>query len=522
MTTPFLPFIEVVRATFRMGECGTRPEAERRLRRGLETLGIDAAESLPYLLNLLGHEPEGGVVNALDSEAVGVRTRNALLALLHERRRVSSVVMFIDDLHWMDHASEELLARITEADRELSLLLIRAYRPQYIVPRAPIEEATVLRLDHLSRDGTVALLRSRLGVDEVPEALTRLVADKAEGNPLFAEEIASYLIEKGAVTVSDGTASYDAATGTALPVTLENLLMERFDRLEPGPRAVLEAASVVGPVFAPDLVAAATGLDGVVAGHLADLAGRDLVLPDVDDGAWRFKHVLVREAIYASLLKPKREALHLGIARAIEDAASHDAGESADILAHHYARTTEVAKAVHYLAQAGERSLIVYSLEEAETWFRDTIGRIEANPGCVDDVVLVDILLMLARVLYFSISFYDIIAMVERYLPIVERLGDPKRLARFLFETGYAHVFSAQHATGKPMLERALAIGEEIGDEEIVGYVSMGLVWHHMAWEPPTPENRKKLLELSDTGTRVGEARKDVWLASKSLLGPAI
>ncbi|MDP6604004.1 MAG: hypothetical protein QGG17_07410, partial [Rhodospirillales bacterium] len=286
------------------------------------------------------------------------------------------------------------------------------------------------------------------------------------------------------------------------------------------PRQVLEAAAVIGTSFAPALVEAVAENGIVVADVLADIESQGLILPDEGiEGGLRFKHILVREAIYDSLLAPRREALHLGIAEAMEAVGG---GDGTDILAHHYARTSNTAKAVHYLALAGEKSLIVYSLEDAESRFRDAIARIEAAPGAVEDVVLVDVLLKLARVQYFRIEFYDIIAMVERYLPVVERLGDRKRLARFLFETGYAHVFSARHDIGKPMLERALAIGEEIDDAEIIGYVSMGLMWHYQAWEPATPETRATVLRLSDTGFRIGEELRDVWLASKSLAGPSV
>ena len=517
--TPFLPFTDVVRSSFRIGDDTGRAEIERRLMRGLETLGIETAETLPYLLNLLGHASEGGAVNELDSEAVGVRTRAALLALLRERRRVSPVVMFIDDLHWMDGASQELMASICAADHTLPMLLICAFRPQYAAPWVTIDDATDLRLGHLSEDGTATLLKSRLGAEDLPDDLIRLVADKAEGNPLFAEEITNYLIEKGAVEILDGAVNYQAEDGRALPVTLENLLMDRFDRLDSGPRTVLEAASVIGPQFASELIAAASGLDDATLGHLVDLERQEILLRDADGPGWRFKHALVREAIYDSLLAPKRESLHLDVAKAIEGDTSMDAGEHADILAHHYSRTRDDAKAVHYLALAGERGLIVYSLDEAEIRFRDAIARIDATPGCVEDAVLVDILLRLCRVLYFSADFYGIIALIDKYLEIVERLGDQHRLARFLFETGYAQVFSGQHQTGRAMMERALAIAEETGDREIVGYVSIGLMWHHAAWAPPTAENRQKVLDYSAAGFKIAEELNDVWLASKCLVG---
>jgi hypothetical protein len=518
--TPFLPFIEVTRSSFRIADGATRIEAARRLERGLETLGLAVDETLPYLLNLLGHEVAPEMVKTVDSEAIGVRTRHALLTLLNERRRVSPVILFIDDLHWMDNASEELLGRICGENRDLPLLLICAYRPGYAAPWRSREGVQEFRLDHLSPGGTEEMLRSRLGADEIPDDLARLVAERAQGNPLFAEEIIGYLIERGAVSTTKSGITFLAEDIGTLPVNLENLLMDRFDRLAAGPRRVLETAAVIGTSFQPALIEAVAEEDVAVNDALSVLDSQGLVLPDegIEDGL-RFKHILVREAIYDSLLAPRREALHARIGAAIERTSGAD---SVDILAHHYSRANNPAKAVHFLSAAGEKSLIVYSLEEASSRFRDAIQRIENNPGCVEDSVLVDILLKLARILYFRIEFHDIIAMVERYLPVVERLGDQKRLARFLFETGYAHVFCARGDVGRSMLERALAIGEDLGDDEAIGYASLGLMWHYMYWCPATPENRRTALDLSETAFAAGEKVGDVWLASKALLGATL
>jgi class 3 adenylate cyclase/tetratricopeptide (TPR) repeat protein len=522
VNSPFLPFIEIVRDSFRLDPRAGRAEVERRLSRGLQTLGLNVHESLPYLLNLLGHEPDGGVVNTLDSEVVGVRTRNVLLDLLRERRRVSPVVLFIDDLHWIDKASAQLLSRIAESDTDLPLLLICSQR-QPKAPGAPPGHAVVLRLDELSHSGTTALLRSRLGVEDIPEPLVRLVTEKSEGNPLFAEEIISNLLEKGAIQVSDKKASYEVAEGAAVPVQVENLLMDRVDRLDQLQRTVLEAASVIGPVFAQDIVSAASGLNGEVPGHLENLARQNLLVRDGLSGVWRFRHVLVQEAVYNSLLRQRREALHARIAEAIESSSPPtDHGDAVEMLAYHYAQTRNDAKAVQYLTLAGERSLTVYALEDAISRFREAIRRIDDNHNCADDATLVDILLKLARALYFTISFYEIIAMVERYLPVVERLGDEKRLARFLFETGYAHVFSGRHDIGRPMLERALAIGERIGDDEIIGYVSMGLIYHFTTWEAPTPENIAKIHRLVKTALKIATNLRDHWLVSKILTAEAL
>lgn len=525
-TTPFLPFIEVVQASFRISDNKNRADVERRLQRGMEILGIDVAENLPYLMNLLGHEVESDLVNALDSEVVGVRTRNALLTLLRERSRVSPTILFIDDLHWMDHGSEELLNTIRERDQDLPLLLIGAYRPGYAAPWGPRDGAETLRLDPLSRHSTEELLKKQLDAEVIPDDLARLVDQKVEGNPLFAEEIVQYLLEKGAITKSDGGVTCTVDEIGALPVTLENLLMDRFDRLDAGPRAVLETASAIGARFSAGLVGTATELgcesDEAVADHLAVLEEQELIRRESDAESYRFKHALVREAVYDGLLKPTKERLHAQIAAAIEQGATYAEGEYADVLAHHYSLTPNTEKAAHYLTASGERSLIVYSLKEAETRFREAVERIEAAPDWTDDGFLVDVLLKLCRVLYFQIAFFDIIDLVDRYMPVVERLGDRRRLARLLFEAGYAHVFAAQHETGKPMLERALAIGEEIGDAEIIGYASMGLLWHHVSWGPPGRETNETVLRLYETSHRTGEQLKDVWLVSKALAAIAI
>ena len=167
---------------------------------------------MPYLLNLLGQSVQDDAVKLIDSEVIGVRTRNALLSLLRERRRVSPVIMFIDDLHWMDSASQELLVKISTGESDLPLLLICAYRPEYAAPRVTLDGAIEIRLDQLSRDRSIEFIKKRFDVETVPADFVQLVLNKAEGNPLFAEEIINYLLEKGQIeTNGEGLIFHDAA-----------------------------------------------------------------------------------------------------------------------------------------------------------------------------------------------------------------------------------------------------------------------------------------------------------------------
>jgi class 3 adenylate cyclase len=520
--TPFLPFIDVVRGSFGINADTPRTDVEQRLTRGLELLGIPPDETLPYLLNLLGQSANDDAVKLIDSEVIGVRTRNALLSLLRERRRVSPVVMFIDDLHWMDSASQELLVKIASEDADLPLLLICAYRPEYEAPWVSLDGALDIRLDQLSRDGSLELIKKRFNTEAVPTGLVQLIGDRAEGNPLFAEEIINYLLEKGQIENGETGLIFHESSGADLPVTIENLLMDRVDRMTPGARSILEAAAVIGMAFSEDLIASVTGIDGGALGHLEEMQDKDLVVFDPSQNSYRIKHALVREAVYKSILGSTREKLHENIAGFLEVSGSEIDGDLTNILAWHYGQTSNDGKAVRFMARAGEQSLMVYSLDEAESHFRDAIQRIERSPGCVDDTELLDILLHLSRVLYFRIDFYGIIALVESYQPVFERVADPHRLGRFLFETGYAHVFSGQHEIGKPILDRAHKIAEETQDDEIVGYASLGLMFYYAYWTEPTTENGELAMDYSANAFRIAETINDGWLAAKSLLGPPL
>lgn len=518
-TTPFRPFIEVVRTSFRIPDAADAKEVERKLTNGLAVLGLQPETTLPYLKNLLGLTTAEGGIEDIAGEVLGIRTREAILAMLRERCHLSPTVLYVDDLHWIDTASEELLQRAVEEGDGLPLLIICTYRPEYRAPWAGRTNASEIRLAPLSEGSTAELLEKRLAATNLPEAFTRMVIGKSEGNPLFAEEIANYLLDSGSLTKDADGVRYNAAADDAvLPVTLENLLMGRFDRLADGPRAVLEAASIIGPRFSAELAGKVARLDGEISGHLAELQRLELIRQQPSRGDYDFKHALVRDAIYDSLLTARREALHERAAEALEARHAGYADEAADVLAYHWSHTPRADKAVKFLALAGKNSLQIYSLEEAEQNFRRALSLIEANPASADDAALTEILLNLARVLYFQFQFFEIIRLVEKYLPRVEALGDRRRLSRFLFEGGYAHVFAANVEDGRKLLNRARAIGEEIDDEVAIAYADLGFMWDRMFWGQPGDERRRAQVEAGERIAEIGKRHGDIWLASKALL----
>jgi class 3 adenylate cyclase len=248
--TPFLPFIEVVRGSFQVSAGEGESEVARKLQMGLTVLGLHSLENLGLLLNLLGLKPPEEALAGLDGVLIGLRTRDLLQILLKARCRLSLVVLLIEDLHWIDSASEEVLGTIIGDEAKLRLLLLQTRRPEYEPIWLNRPAVIKLHLEPLPAGDIRRLVQARLAVDALPETLSRLVSDKAEGNALFAEEIVSFLSEREVVRASAGKVEFDAgAVAAALPASIQSLLSARVDRLAPQDRALLQAAAVIGRRF---------------------------------------------------------------------------------------------------------------------------------------------------------------------------------------------------------------------------------------------------------------------------------
>jgi predicted ATPase len=244
--TPFLPFIEVVRGSFRVSAGEVEQDVAQKLERGLTALGLHSTRNLGLLLHLLALKVPDGALTGLDGVLIGLRTRELLQQLLEARTRLSPVVMVIEDLHWSDSASEELLHKFIDSGGKLRLLLLTTRRPEYAMPWLDRAVVKKLLLEPLPIGDIRRLIRARPGAEALPEPLAWQVAEKAEGNPLFAEEIVSFLSERGIVHTTTGKLDFDA---TALPASVQSILTARVDRLTSRDRAVLQAASVIGRHF---------------------------------------------------------------------------------------------------------------------------------------------------------------------------------------------------------------------------------------------------------------------------------
>ena len=462
--TPFLPFIEVVRGSFRVSAGEAEKDVAQKLEMGLTSLGLHSARNVGLLLHLLGLKVPEGALTGLDGVLIGLRTRELLQQLVEARCRLSPVMMVIEDLHWVDSVSEEVLCKIVDSEAKLRLLLLTTHRMEYAPPWLDHAVVTNLHLGPLPSGDIRRLVQARIGAEALPEALARQVAEKAEGNPLFAEEIASFLTERGMLHAKGGKLDFDhAAVAAALPASVQSVLNARVDRLPPKDRALLQAAAVIGRRFDPELLAVAVGETDDIDNRLAGMQALDLIHPEGKSSGYLFKHALVRDALYQSLLSEARTALHSKIAEEIERRSGNRFAEVAEVLAHHYSQTDRVDKAFAYLSMAGSKSLGVYSLDEAANYFTAALAVLDNNPKCASDDQVTEFLALYMRLLSLAHRFKVLIDVVGRYLARVDRIGDdPKAVSIRL------HYFQALIFNGRYREAVAMQQSSEIADRGFV------------------------------------------------------
>jgi predicted ATPase len=187
--TPFLPFVDVVRTFFLISQKDSVSEISRKLEKGLTALALNSQLNLNLLLNLLGLKTIGDALKGLDGVLIGLRTRDLLLLLLESHCRTMPVVVLLEDLHWTDRVTEELLARISGIEHELALLVVHTHRPEYRPSWTQNPSAETIALSPLSEAETSRIIQLRLGVSDLPGNLSSLITGKAEGIRLSPKKL---------------------------------------------------------------------------------------------------------------------------------------------------------------------------------------------------------------------------------------------------------------------------------------------------------------------------------------------
>ncbi len=370
----YWPFLEIVQQD--AGIDSDDGEAERRSKltaRLTGLLGDQTSEVLPYLATLLSVPLPVELaqkVTQLDGEAMGHQLYRASRLYFTRLAEERPLVLTFEDVHWLDASSTALLEHLLPLMDELPLLVCCVARPEpdtaltqihQLARTAYTERATEIALQPLPPAQGETLVHNLVGLDDLPPGLRDLILAKAGGNPFFVEEIVRSLIDLGALVRDRSSNSYrvtERATAINLPDTLVGVIMARVDRLDEDLKQVLRLASVIGRSFFYRLLAAISEAERELDESLAGLQARELVLERARDPEleYVFKHALVQEATYESILKQRRRELHSKVARSIELLFADRLEDFSGLLAHHYTQAEDWEKAQEYLFKAGDQA----------------------------------------------------------------------------------------------------------------------------------------------------------------------
>ncbi len=422
--------------------------AREKLAQGLSSLGAEAgiaqaiAPVLSYLLGVEEARPRD-----LDPEQLKRQIVLAARLLVERRLEQGPLLAIVDDLHWADAASVDLLRDLADhlADRRLMLLV--AHRPEARPPVMAGAEQTEIRLAALSADETRQFVDGLFGsLQQLAFARLRdLIVARAGGNPLFVEEIVRSLVDKGVLVREAERWALSASVETvSLPPTLHGLLLSRVDKLPADSRRVLQAAAVLGVSFDEALLQAVAG-DTAMA--LERLAEADL-LRDAGQGPgplqargrrYRFAHALVHEVVYENLLLSRRSELHERAGRALEAAVGPSPSRLSDLeaLGHHWSFTSDKAKGARYLTAAGDRSRAVYANDDAIRHYERALATLASCLACDDQIRIVRE--RLADLLALTGKRADALAHYEAVRQELEAAGDGAGAARLYRKIGGLH-----------------------------------------------------------------------------------
>ncbi|MBX3027912.1 TOMM system kinase/cyclase fusion protein [bacterium] len=347
---------------------------------------LNVAERLPALARVCGlplaPELDGPRQSPEREKEVALDTMVQVLARLASRQ---PRVMVIEDLHWADSTTVELIGQLVAELQGASLagaapqwLLVLTARGEF-APPWPTEAVTPLALERLAPDEVTELVHATVGGATVPSALLDQVVQRADGVPLFVEEVARELIESGALA-GDGA---DPAARVVIPTTLRDLLAARLDRLSFGARETAQMAAVLGREFRYEVLHAVAGRpERVLRDELRELVQSGLVLPrrSARSESYVFKHALVRDVAYDGMLRAPRVQAHRRVAAALRHRFPEVAAQQPEVVAQHHEAGEEIEDAVDYWTLAGDRAAWRGAYREAIQALERGLRQVESLP----------------------------------------------------------------------------------------------------------------------------------------------
>ena len=481
---PYFPLVGIVRRWLELDGSATAQEMGDGIARRVGELLGSEAEEIPIIQGLIGQEVEATV--GMSPEAWRKRLKSAMLNLLTAIARQAPTVFCMEDIHWGDAASFKLLKDII-FNFEQPALVICTTRPHASLFTSHEQEIiapiyTEVRLGELSPSETEDMMESMLDTDVLPDDLCRLIRNRAEGNPFYLEEIINALLESNVLTYEENRWQMNRAfKETDIPSTIHGVIASRMDQLGAEDKRILQEAAVIGRAFLYDILKRISVHGNAVDAGLYKLERAGLIKPRAlhPEMEFMFKHALIQEVSYGSLLRRERQRVHERIGRTIEHIYKDRLSEFDETLAIHFQKSIATDKATDYLIRSGTKALRRCALDESDQYFKTAQSMLEQQKLAAPETKkrLLDVVNQWAFVFYYKGLNRELLELLEHQEPLLEGLDDPVREGFHWAWHGCALWHRHRFTEAYDSLIKARRLGEAAKHPYLTGYASTWLSW---------------------------------------------
>jgi class 3 adenylate cyclase/predicted ATPase len=470
--------------------------------RGLLASGARGNDEIELLAELLSLPSSAADLN-LSPQRKRQKLFEAFLHQLQALARAQPVLMVFEDAHWIDPSSRELLGLIFDQVPGLGVLLVVTFRPEFEHGWSGQSHASMLALNRIGEGDGAALVERLAGNAGLSHQIVEDIVERADGVPLFLEELTKAVIESAdRGNRVDAVLRMSPLPNLAIPPTLHASLMARLDRLGPVAKEVAQVGAVIGREFAYELIAPVarrpekelqTALD-----HLGD-SGLLFCQGTAPHASYLFKHALVQDAAYSTLLRRRRQELHAGVAAALEEHFADLVERQPELLAHHLTAAGDTERAVDQWLKAGRYTAARLAYLEAIAHFEQGLGLLHSLPeGSVRNGREIELQLALGLCLFSAKGAVAAKPPYARAHELAETSGEPQQRFEALYGVWQSTMVSGGITAARPLSERLLRLAEREGDDEL------RLQAHHSGWSTLAyGGDPAKALEHADAGRRL-------------------
>jgi class 3 adenylate cyclase/tetratricopeptide (TPR) repeat protein len=484
-TIPFMPVLQMLRSFFGIGEREPEQLAREKIAGRALLLDPDLSDELPLLFDFLGVPDPDRPLPQMNAEARQRALGGIVCRLVNAPSRRKTLVLVIEDLHWIDEASETMLAGLVESIEGTNTLAVLNYRPEYTPGWGTSALYRGISLEPLARVDTAELLRDLAGEDPSLDGLDEPIHERTQGNPFFIEEIVRELAESGHLEGERGAYRLIRSIEDAgVPVTVQAILAARIDRLDPTSKQLLQVASVVGK----ELSVQALGLTAKIETDQIDRAIRDLIeagfLYEAEiypERRLAFRHPLTREVAYGTQLADGRAATHAAAAQATIELEPDRLDELAGLIAHHMAEGRQTREAARWYARAAHWAGHSQPRDAMRLW-RRVAELVEELDGDEEStyLALFSRMLQLEYAWRLGIEPQALAELVAEATEIATRTGDLNSLTLLKLLTSARPGVAENAAEWVAAVDEALELAERSGEPALKVAVRAAAAYAHM------------------------------------------